>query len=86
MRCNQILKGILFRRRELDDQRSPIAEDIRLARTLQNRHHDISQCLEKLEDEWSQLCDDTEAWQNKVDNTLTNLRIFEKEMRTFEDK
>ena len=73
-------------RKELDDRRCPLAEDVRLARALQQQQHQqIGQCLQRLEEEWAELCESAKVWQNKVDNTLANLRIFEKEMRTFEN-
>ncbi len=47
---------------------------------------DIGECLQKLEKEWSELCDHAEVWQNQVDNTLANMRIFEKDLRTLETR
>lgn len=47
---------------------------------------DISDCLERLQEEWSELCDNAEVWQNKVDNTLANMRIFEKDLETLQER
>ncbi len=87
-----------YSRKQLESQRSPIASDLRLGRGLVTsstasgigggggRREDVAECLRALEEEWSELCDHAEVWQNRVDNALANMRIFEKDLQTLEKR
>ena len=65
-------------------RRSVIAEDIRVGRGL--KKEEVEDCVVKLEKEWSELCDCAEIWQNKMDNALANMRMFEKDLENFADR
>ncbi len=76
----------------MDAERSAISRDVELGRSLLGQSRgsggsgEIAECVERLQTEWTELEGNAEVWQNQLDNALANMKIFEKGMKSFENR
>ena len=76
----------MLSRNELEDRRPTLLEDCDRGRDIGELSDDARDCLEKLMSEWAELNGKTDVWQNKIDNALANMRIFEKDIHNFNER
>ena len=57
--------------------------DIKGAKERASSNADLQECVRVLEEEWTALLSDSDNWQSSIDDALTRLKAFEKDMHEF---
>ena len=73
----------LICRLELDERSVALLEDIRGAKERASSNADLRECVRVLEGEWTALLSDSDNWQSSIDDALTRMKAFEKDMHDF---
>ena len=70
-------------RLELDERSVTLLEDIKGAKERASSNADLRECVRVLEREWTALRSDSDTWQSSIDDALTRMKAFEKDMHEF---
>jgi cytochrome c peroxidase len=67
----------------LDERTDVVMENIRTAKEIALSHADVRDVVRHLEREWPAMVDESDKWQSSIDEALSGMKSFEKEMHTF---